>query len=223
MQRISLLRDSVEPLDALHHHFNVGRVVLPDGPLPATINLPVLRDAHMPSHVLAVTQTERHPRGTPPTLIPIDAVLFDRGFRTELNLPQPPPGSTAPVPRAAPANVSPTRLVVTLPLVSVTIPHLSSLPLLLLFGLGLETQPNTLAYRLLPTSVVYEFPDASVMASTLSYELTIEELRAVYDRNCGMWQNSLALGLKEGRIEEVIRLAWNVTAEARKLRSGLRA
>jgi hypothetical protein len=200
----------------------VGRPVLPPGPLPSSIDLPVLRDAHMPSHVLAVIQSERSSRGGTSILIPIDATLYDRGFRTELSLPQPPPGSLAPVPRAVSSSVSPTRMAVTVPLISLELPHLSSLPLLLLFGLGLETQPNLLAYRLLPASVVYEFPDAAMMSSQLAQECTNEDFIPIYDRNCGIWRNSLSLGLKEGRIEEVIRLAWNVTGEARKLRSGRR-
>ncbi|TFK31713.1 hypothetical protein BDQ12DRAFT_93371 [Crucibulum laeve] len=212
MQRTSYLAMSEEPLDALCHHFNVSRVNFSGGMIPSTIDMPVLRDAHMPTHVLAVLP----PDGitSPPLMLPIDAGLYDEGFRDGLALPESPPGTAAPVPRL---HESTQTLIVTLPVVSLTVPHPASLPLLLLFGLGLETQPNYLAWRLLPAQVVGEFPNASAMAHVFS-RFREETFEQCFRYTQGIWKNVLALGLKRAKIVELVHTAWNVTAEARRLR-----
>ena len=38
-------------------------------------------------------------------------------------------------------------------------------------------------------------------------------------RNHGMWKNVLALGPKDAKIVEMVQLVWNVTAEAKRIRS----
>jgi hypothetical protein len=177
---------------------------------PAVFDMPVIRDAHMPSHALAVTQ----PNANALLILPVDASLYEQGFRVELNLPQAPPGSTSPVPRQVEGTQN---LVVTLPVVPLSVPHISSLPLLLLFGLGLETQPNLLAWRLLPTNVVEEFPNASEMAQVLS-RLREDRFEQLFRYNQGMWKNVLALGLKCSELVELVQTVWNVTAEARRIR-----
>lgn len=174
--------------------------------------MPVIRDAHMPSHVLAVFQANANPT-PPPSMLPIDAALYENGFRVELNLPQAPPGSTSPIP----CLDSTQKLVVTLPVVPLSVPHAPSLPLLLLFGMGLETQPNLLAWRLLPANVVEEFPNAAAMAQVLS-RLREDRFEQIFRYNQGMWKNVLALGLRSPDLVELVQTVWNVTADARKIR-----
>ncbi|KAF9463256.1 hypothetical protein BDZ94DRAFT_1259498 [Collybia nuda] len=213
MQRPSLLiNESTQPLDALCHHFNVSKA-RPEGVNPPeTFDMPVIRDAHMPSHVLAVYQANVSP--TPaPSMLPIDSTLYESGFRVELNLPQAPPGSTSPIP----CLDSDQKLIVTLPVVPLSVPHASSLPLLLLFGMGLENQTNLLAWRLLPANVVEEFPNAAAMAQVLS-RLREDRFEQIFRYNQGIWKNVLALGLRSTKLVELVQTVWNVTAEARKIR-----
>ncbi|RDB28310.1 hypothetical protein Hypma_001300 [Hypsizygus marmoreus] len=200
---------------ALCHHFNVYRAPLGTSTLPQTFDMPVLRDAHMPSHVVAVTQANSP---APPLMLPIDATLYAHGFRVDLAFPTAAPGTTSPVPRALDPSSPTSRLVVTLPVVPLAVPHAPSLPLLFLFGLGLEQQPNTLAWRLLPAHVVEEFPNAAAMAQVLARTLRDDKFEALYRMNHGMWCNVLALGLRNTRIAELVQTVWNVTAEARKIR-----
>ena len=150
--------------------------------------------------------------------MPIDATRYDRGFRISLNLPHAKPGSIAPVPHLANSNNGKRQLVVTLPVVSARVPNVASLPLLLLFAFTLETHIDTLAYRLLPKSAVSEFPCAASMAGVVARVTDADAFEKLFRQNFGMWGNMLALGLREGRVEEVIRLCWNVTAEAKKIR-----
>lgn len=178
--------------------------------------MPVRRDAHMPSHVLAVYQTNAN-TSIRPLMLPIDATLYEDGFRVELSLPAAPPGSTSPVPRELEDS---NALVVTLPVVPLSVPHAPSLPLLLLFGLRLELEPNLLAWRLLPANVVEEFPNASAMAQVLS-RLRDDRFEQLLRYNQGIWKNILALGLKDTVLVEMVQTVWNVTAEARRIRQRL--
>jgi hypothetical protein len=92
--------------------------------------------------------------------------------------------------------------------------------LLLLFGLGLETEPNLLACRLLPANVIEEFPNASAMAYVLS-RLRDDRFEQLLRYNQGIWKNILALGLKNAVLVEMVQTVWNVTAEARRIRQRL--
>jgi len=212
MQRASYL-EKESPLDALCHHFNVRPTANDRTASSATFDMQVVLDAHMPTHVLAVVQTDQLPTA-PPLMLPIDGGLFERSLRVELNLPIAPPGTPAPIPRTS-ANSQ--VLVVTLPVVQITVPHVGSLPLLLLYGMGLETQPNLLAWSLLPVNVVEEFPNAAAMALILS-RYRDERFEHIYRHNQGIWRNILAMGLNDTRILELVQTAWNITAEARRLR-----
>lgn len=175
----------------------------------------VSRDAHMPTHVLAVTSQDQNP-STPPVMLPIDITLFERGFRLELDIPLPPPGSTAPVPHMQTQGDS-QILMVALPVHFLVVPHVTSLPLVLLFGMKLETQLNLLAWSLLPVNVVEEFPNAAAMALILS-RVPDDQFGRMYRHNQGIWKNTLALGFSDSKIDDVVHTAWNVTAEARRLR-----
>jgi len=199
---------------ALCHHFNVSAAAYDsESAPPVTFDMPVRRDAHMPSHVLAVYQTNANPFH-PLSMLPIDASLYEQGFRVELNLPPAPPGSTSPVPHQLEGTKT---LAVTLPVVPLSVPHATSLPLLLLFGLRLETEPNLLAWRLLPANVIEEFPNASAMAQVLS-RLRDDRFEQLFRYNQGIWKNILALGLRNKVLVEMVQTVWNVTAEARRIR-----
>lgn len=175
--------------------------------------MPVIRDAHMPTHVLAVSQPDSNP-ANPILMLPIDASLYEQGFRVELNLPQTAPGTASPIPYTTEDSETP---MVSLPIVPITVPHASSMPLLLLFGLSLENQPNLLAWRLLPPQVIEEFPNAAAMSQIMS-RLREEQFERHFRYNQGLWKNILALGLRSTRLVELVQTAWNVTAEARKIR-----
>ncbi|CAA7266173.1 unnamed protein product [Cyclocybe aegerita] len=211
MQRPSRL-EKEEPIDALCHHFNVQPNQIDTTNLGAALDMFVLRDAQMPTHALAVSQPDQPT--APPLMLPIDATLFEQGFRLKLNLPAVLPGTTAPVPRLTGV---PQALMVSLPVVHVTVPHVSSLPLLLLYGMRLETHPNILAWSLLPVDVVEEFPNAAAMALNLS-RYRDDRFERIYRHNQGLWKNILSLGLNDTRILELVQTAWNVTAEARRIR-----
>lgn len=172
----------------------------------------VTRDAHLPTHLLAVTFSGELPSA--PVFVPIDMNLYMTSFRVELNAPAVPPGTTAPVPHTVEGSLTP---VVTLPVIPLQIPHVASLPLLFLFAFNFEKDHNELAFRVLPPHVVEEFPNAAAMAQIFS-RLREDYFERYYRFNQGLWKNILALGLKDQKIVELVQIAWNVTAETRRLR-----
>ncbi|KAF5323104.1 hypothetical protein D9611_009217 [Ephemerocybe angulata] len=200
-----------DPYEALCHHFNVQPVQTTDAAIPATFDMTVTRDAHMPTHVLAAVPTD-DPE-CPPLMLPIDASLYEHGFRIDINIPAAEAGSTAPVP-----YIQGDALIVTLPVLPITVPDTSSLALLLLFGLSLETIHNLLAWRLLPSQVIEEFPNAATMALILS-RARQDQFDRIFRFNQGLWRNALSLGLKDAQLVQLIQTAWNVTAEARRIRT----
>ena len=200
---------------ALCRHFNLHPTIPESPDVGPTFNMQVLRDAHMPTHVLAVTSPDYN-SSSPPVMLPIDATLFEQEFRFDLNIPPAPPGTLSPIPHTHIVGDSQV-LMVTLPVLPITVPHVTSLPLLLLFGMKLETQPNLLAWSLLPVNVVEEFPNAAAMALVLSRSHA-DRFDRTYRHNQGIWKNVLALGIKDQSIAGVIQTAWNVTAEARRIR-----
>lgn len=181
--------------------------------MPSTMDLPVLKDARIPTHVLALYTITQNGTG-PPLVVPIDRELYAQGFRVDI-IPPPAPGSARPVPYPTSQG-----LYVSLPAVNAltSVPHPRSFPLLLLFGLGLEPDANALAYQMLPVSVVDEFPNAAAMAQTMS-RIPDDVFERHFRFNMGLWKNVLGLGVRDTRIVEMVRTAWNVTAEARRLRT----
>ena len=145
-------------------------------------------------------------------MLPINAVLFEQAFRLTLDLPPALPGSTAPVPRI---DEHTQRLVVALPVVRLTVPHVPSLALLLLYALRLEADLVRLAHILLPAPVVGEFPGLPAMLALLSLRGE-PELDAIFRLNQGMRNNSLVLVPVVEELNTVISNAWNVAAEARR-------
>ncbi|KAF8810342.1 hypothetical protein BYT27DRAFT_7253929 [Phlegmacium glaucopus] len=215
MQSTSYLTTE-SPLHALCRHFNLHPTApaSPDAVGP-TFNMQVYRDARMPTHVLAVTSTDHNP-ASPPLMLPIDATLFAQGFRFDLNLLPASPDALAPVPHTDTVGDSQV-LVVTLPVFFITVPHVGSLPLLLLFGMKLETELNLLAWSLLPVNVVEEFPNAAAMSLILSRNRD-DRFDRMFRHNQGIWKNHLAIGANDQRIVHALQTAWNVSAEARRIR-----
>ncbi|KAG6889594.1 hypothetical protein C0995_016402 [Termitomyces sp. Mi166 len=197
MQRPSLLTPTADPHDS------------PE--IPATIELSILRaphaipDAPLPTHVLCV---ESHFPSAPPLLLPIHAGLYVASFRADF-----------PAENSPPPVMNPSKHTLTVPVVPFSVPHPPTLPLLFLFALSLEPSPHTqLAYRLLPPSVVEEFPNSAAMVAVLA---RVPGLTARVERNEGMWRNVLALGVSDGNVVEMVGTVWSVTKEARRTRGRL--
>ena len=128
----------------------------------------------------------------------------------------------------------PLPVTVTLPIVLLQVPHVQSIALLLLYALGVRTNPSALAAALLPLSVAEEFPSAAAMAQAMAAHCERENNASKVgssgggargwlslDRytlyNQGIWMNVLALGLQDSRVMSVVQTVWNVTAESRKI------
>jgi hypothetical protein len=146
-----------------------------------------------------------------PILAPVHADLYANKFRPMDILPRLPRGASTPVPHSTPK-------VVTLPVVQLSVPHAPSAPLLLLFGLGLEIQLNSLAARLLPPEVIEEFPNSAAMAGVMAKICSEDQLVKYVVYNRGLWKNALALGPNDNRMVEIVQTAWNVTIEARRIK-----
>lgn len=134
----------------------------------------------------------------------------------------------------------PLPAMVTVPVVPLQVPHAPSVPLLLVYALGVRRNPSALAATLLPLSAAEEFPSAAAMAQAMATQCERENAGVIVgsgggessaggaggewrllDRytvyNQGMWKNVLALGLQDSRVMSVVQTIWNVTAESRKI------
>lgn len=196
---------------------NVEKATLqPGASIPPTVDLRILKDAHMPSHVLAVFDiplSEWEPSYSP-VLVPIRADLHVRDFRTNI-IPQSPPGTPYPIPRISTRSGG---RFVTLPVVPLHVPHAPSIPLLFLFALGLESRSQLLCCRLLPSEVISEFPALPAMAQLMGKLCSDRELTDYIVYNQGLWKNILFLGPRDAGFVGVARTAWTVTVETRRNR-----
>lgn len=189
---------------------------LPGASIPPTIDLRVLKDAHVPSHVLAVFDippSEWEPSYSP-ILVPIRADLHVRDFRTNI-IPQSPLGTPYPAPYV---HMQPSGRVVTLPVVPLHVPHAPSIALLFLFALGLESRSHLLYCRLLPSEVISEFPALPTMAQLMGNLCSDRQLTDYIVFNQGLWKNILFLGPRDAGFVGIARTAWSVTVEARRNR-----
>lgn len=75
---------------------------------------------------------------------------------------------------------------------------------------------------LLPVAVIEEFPAAAAMADVMARTCSDDELAAYVMQNQGLWRNALLLAPQDSAIIEIVRTAWNVTAEARRLKDKMR-
>ncbi|KAF8558643.1 hypothetical protein OG21DRAFT_1474805 [Imleria badia] len=208
IRRLVMTRD--DHLDLLYRRMNPGTSI------PSTVDLRVLKDAHIPSHILAVFDippSEWEPSYSP-VLVPIRADLHVRDFRTNI-IPQSAPGTPYPNPRVSTCTGG---RFVTLPVVPLQVPHAPSIPLLFLFALGLESRSQLLYCRLLPPEVISEFPALPAMAQLMGALCSDRELTDYIVFNQGLWKNILFLGPRDTGFVGIARTAWNVTVEARRNR-----
>ncbi|KAJ7507359.1 hypothetical protein B0H11DRAFT_201342 [Mycena galericulata] len=214
MQRPSFLAKE-EPLDALCHHYSLAKAFFPPKtPLQPSFDMQIIAPAsRMPTHVLAILPPDDNPR-VPTVMIPVDAHLYHECFGGADLLPQLLPGSPTPIPHLDPGAQLPC---ITLPVVPVTAPHGLSIPLVLLFGLGLETDLNLLASRILPPDVIGEFPNAAAMSGVMS-QMPEREFTWYLQYTQGIWKNVLALAPRNAELVGLVKTAYKVVAEARRVR-----
>lgn len=90
------------------------------------------------------------------------------------------------------------------------------------YPLGQKTSTGLLATYLLPIRVIEEFPAANAMAQILARRCSLQKLQSLVEFNGGLWRNTLSLAPKDTDIIEIVRTAWNVTREAKRLLHTLR-
>jgi hypothetical protein len=72
-----------------------------------------------------------------------------------------------------------------------------------------------LASCLLPADAVGEFPAASEMSNAMAKNHSIDEIIGYVEQNKRIWENALNLGVRDGKIIDIVGKAWKVTARAR--------
>ena len=176
----------------------------------------VVKDAHVPSHALAIFDIEQSDWGPTyqPIIVPVSADMYTRDFRTNI-IPQSPPGTPYPIPYWVADRGG---QYITLPVIPTLVPHAASIPLLFLFGQGLEQRSQYLCCHLLPTEVIEEFPAPRAMAQSMAERCSDEELASHIRFNQGLWKNILSLGPRDTEFIDVVHTAWNATVEARRIR-----
>ncbi|KAJ7481721.1 hypothetical protein FB451DRAFT_135892 [Mycena latifolia] len=212
MQSPSFLANE-EAFDALCHHFSLVKALYPPNtPLQPTLDMQLIAPAsRMATHVLAVLPPDGNPN-VPPLMVPVDAHLYHQCFSRADFLPQ---AVQVPIPHLVAGAQLPS---VTLPVIPVNAPHGISIPLVLLFGLGLETDLNLLASRILPPEVIGEFPNAAAMSGVMS-RFTEAQFDWYFQYNQGVWKNILALAPRNTALVELVQTAYKVAADARRMRS----
>ncbi|KAJ6618722.1 hypothetical protein B0H10DRAFT_2164121 [Mycena sp. CBHHK59/15] len=218
MQRPPSYLANEDALDALCHHFSLGKALYPPNtPLQPTFNMPLISQAaQMPTHVLAIVPPDGNSSAAP-LMIPVDVNMYHQCFSRADLLPSFPGRASThsplrpwgPTPHHHPARHSYHGAARRVP------------PLLFLFGLGLETDLNLLASRILPPDVIGEFPNAAAMATVMS-RLREPQFEWYLRYNQGIWKNVLALAPRNTALVELVQTAWNVTADARRIRLRLR-
>ncbi|EJF59941.1 hypothetical protein DICSQDRAFT_181700 [Dichomitus squalens LYAD-421 SS1] len=215
--------------------------------IPSSSNKPYtsLRLDTFPSAPPSASLLDR-PRDHQPYLIPIDASTFFLNFGHDVArslgalLTSRPAKSQSPPIRRDRENG--TRFV-TLPVIPLHVPHPPSLPHVLLFGQGIPlpktpsppaqsdppssprsasdsgriASPSMLATYLLPVSAIEEFPSSPAMAAIMARQCSSEELATRVAFNHGIWRNTLLLAPTDAALEDLVRIAWNVTIEAQRL------
>ncbi|KAF8178121.1 hypothetical protein K438DRAFT_1278659 [Mycena galopus ATCC 62051] len=214
MQSPSYLANE-NPLDALCHHFSLARTSFPPNtPLQPTFDMQIIAPvSRMPTHVLAVLPTDHDP-SIPPLMVPVDARLYHQSFGNVDLIPQMALGHPPPVPHRVPGAQYPS---ITLPVIPVNTPHGLSIPLLLLFGLYLETDRNLASQILLPPEAIGEFPNAVEMAGCMS-RLHEPQFDWYFRYNQGLWKNILALAPRNNAFVELVQTTYKVVADARRMR-----
>ncbi|TFK52985.1 hypothetical protein OE88DRAFT_1656734 [Heliocybe sulcata] len=215
--RYPSLPANLEPLEALCRYLNVQRISLsPEETVPSTIDVPILTDGgRLPTHLFCISDASSSSKPSPPILAPVPADLFSQKFRSDV-IPPGRPDSPSPVPRNE--SLPGTQKAVTLPVIPLSVPHAASVPLLLLYALGLQPHTTGMATHLLPLEAIEEFPSAAAMSQAMARFCDDDDLRRYVSFNQGLWKNILALGPRDTQVIEMVQTAWNVTAEARRIR-----
>ncbi|KAF7969086.1 hypothetical protein HWV62_28332 [Athelia sp. TMB] len=163
-----------------------------------------------PTHVLALSQpnsddltVDAEGDAECPLLIPIDEVTWREKTST-------------PLPPSRPRRGSSGRVIV-VPIVPLEVPHPDSIPLLLLFAMGLEPVLE-LARQLLPPDVMGEFPDADAMVIRMGQDHDAEQIQQYVVRNRQLRFNSLRLGILDRPIINMIELSHKVAVRAQDRR-----
>lgn len=207
---------------ALYRYFNTVKVGYYMGPIEDRFEMELITiDGTLyATHYLAVRQSNSP--NSPVLMLPVCRDLYRRGFSPDLPWPKeddPHETSTSDEPEV-PVRIrflEAPVLKLSLPVYSISVPHLMSFPLVLLFGLGLELDIEYLPYRLLPSTVIAEFPAAPAMAEIFA-EFPEQDFERYHMYLAGFRQNVLFLGLKNQRIMEITTTAWSVAAQARLIR-----
>ncbi|KZP30819.1 hypothetical protein FIBSPDRAFT_1038065 [Athelia psychrophila] len=111
--------------------------------------------------------------------------------------------------------------IITFPVIQIEVPHPDSIPLLLLFALGLEPNLDLFSRQLLPTDVMLEFPDVDAMVIRMEEQLDPDGIQEYHVRNRHLWFNSLRLGVLDKQVFKRIELCYKVTVRAQeRQRSG---
>ncbi|KAF7329975.1 hypothetical protein MKEN_00261500 [Mycena kentingensis (nom. inval.)] len=198
---------------ALWHHYSLCPISLPPNvPVQTAYTAQVLASstrARLPTHLLALPTTT--PNGPSTILLPVDANAYHDAFENASLVPQ---TTNRPTPIVDPATQLP---LLTLPVIPVSVPHAPSLALVLLFGLGLETDRNVLATHLLPDEAIGEFPNAAAMSGVVS-RLRTPQFDFYWELNQGVWKNTLCLAAKSAQLAELVPMTLKVVADARKMR-----
>ena len=75
-----------------------------------------------------------------------------------------------------------------------------------------------LACCLLPSDAVGEFPAASEMSNVMAKNHSMDVITGYVEQNRHIWENALNLGVRDGKIIDIVGKAWRVTARARDKR-----
>lgn len=168
-----------------------------------------------PTHVLAVSPQNTDSltldgEGNPwrPLFVPIEEVTW----RAKL---------TTPLPRSFVRGTPSSSTIITFPVIQIEVPHPDSIPLLLLFALGLEPNLDLFSRQLLPTDVMREYPDVDAMVIRMEEQLDPDGIQEYHVRNRHLWFNSLRLGVLDKQVFKRIELCYKVTVRAQeRQRSG---
>ena len=209
---------------ALFRYFNTVKVGYHIGPIEERfeMQLTTVNGTLYATHYLAVRQSNSP--NSPVLMLPVCRDLYRKGFSPDLPWPKEddphenynPDADEPDVPVKIPYLNAPV-LKLSLPVYPISVPHLMSLPLVLLFGLGLEMDIEYLPYRLLPGTVIAEFPAAPAMAEIFA-KFPERDFERYHMYLAGFRDNSYFLGLKNQRIIEIITTAWKVATQARQIR-----
>lgn len=201
---------------ALCLHYGVLKAPLGVGrPLPKSLDMEVVHEARIPTHVLALSkQATTEGQSTLPLMVPIQAAEWEEKMTMRLSYTT--SGTALPTPHWDKTRSKPCQII-TLPVVAVEVAYPETVPILLLFALGLEHLPNMLANYLLPVKVVAEFPNAYEMSNLMARKYDIDKITGYAEQNSQIWGNALNLGVKDKKILDMVHNAWKVTAAARDI------